>query len=340
MIKDSKYLFAYVVPLLTASSIYSTGILCYTTLIFVFILIPILEPIFPLSTYNLNAQEQTSYKKNTFFDWMLYMNVPIIYLLLGLYIFELSTHTHSLFEQIGMMLSVGTMMGAGINVAHELGHKNQWYKQFLAKLILLPCQYMHFIIEHNLGHHKYVATDQDPASAKKNEMVYFFWLRSMTLSYFSAWKLEKSRLNRLGLSPWSTKNQMIHFLFTQLLFTFLIFWFFGLTITLLYMGSALVSVLLLETINYIEHYALRRERKANGKYERVKPIHSWNSEHQLGRILLYELTRHSDHHYLAHKKYQLLDHHREAKQLPFGYPTSMLLSLCPPLWFKVMNSRI
>ena len=104
--------------------------------------------------------------------------------------------------------------------------------------------------------------------------------------------------------------------------------------------AGVVGLLLLETINYIEHYGLIRQLNDNGRYERVDVIHSWNSNHIIGRIVLYELTRHSDHHFKASKKYQILENKKESPQLPFGYPTSILLSLVPPLWFWIMNSRI
>jgi len=119
-----------------------------------------------------------------------------------------------------------------------------------------------------------------------------------------------------------------------------LFVFFG--ITGLWVGIVIgaTGVLLLETINYIEHYGLRRNKTKTGRYERVTDIHSWNSNHVLGRVMLYELTRHSDHHYKSHKKYQLLDYHDVSPQMPFGYPTSMVLSLVPPIWFAVMNKRI
>jgi len=103
---------------------------------------------------------------------------------------------------------------------------------------------------------------------------------------------------------------------------------------------AVISFLLLETINYIEHYGLLRAKLSSGRYERVREVHSWNSDHLMGRIMLYELTRHSDHHYRGSKKYQILDNHEESPQMPYGYPTSMMLSLIPPLWFKIMNKRI
>jgi alkane 1-monooxygenase len=106
------------------------------------------------------------------------------------------------------------------------------------------------------------------------------------------------------------------------------------------MAIALIGVLLLETVNYIEHYGLRRTTLASGRPEPVSPQHSWNSDHELGRIFLYELTRHSDHHYKATRKYQILRHMDESPQLPFGYPTSIVLSLLPPLWFRVMDKKL
>ena len=104
--------------------------------------------------------------------------------------------------------------------------------------------------------------------------------------------------------------------------------------------AAVMGFLLLETVNYIEHYGLVREKLPSGKYESVKPHHSWNSNHELGRIMLYELTRHSDHHYKATRKYQVLRHFDESPQLPYGYPGSMLISFIPPLWFKLMNDKV
>ena len=104
--------------------------------------------------------------------------------------------------------------------------------------------------------------------------------------------------------------------------------------------AALIGILLLETVNYIEHYGLSRKKTESGNYERALPVHSWNSSHPIGRVMLFELSRHSDHHYLANKKYQILKHHHQAPQLPTGYPGSMLMALFPPLWFYVMNRRI
>jgi alkane 1-monooxygenase len=147
-------------------------------------------------------------------------------------------------------------------------------------------------------------------------------------------------MQKKGLPILHWKNEMIQAHIIQLSFVVLIFFSFGTMATLYFLGAAFMGILLLETVNYIEHYGLQRKQTAPGKYERAMPQHSWNSDHVLGRLMLFELSRHSDHHYLASRKYQILQHHDDTPQLPTGYPGSMLLSLLPPLWFYVMNRRI
>ncbi len=341
MLRDFKYLTAYLVPLITFGSLMVEGLWCYSTLIFVFIIIPLVEPLLANSSKNLDSEIKESISSKVIFDWLLYLNLPVLYCILFFYLQTISQASISMVSKVGMMLSVGAMMGSiGINVAHELGHKPERFKQLLSKALLLPSLYLHFFIEHNMGHHKRVATDEDPASARKNEPIYTFWIRSVVMSYLHAWKIEGDRLRVKKSKSSLLYHQMVWFTLIQVALVTGIYLLYGKTVLLLFIGSAIFSFLLLETINYVEHYGLRRKKLANGRYERVMPWHSWNSNHELGRIMLYELTRHSDHHYLSNKKYQVLDHHKDAKQLPFGYPTSMILSLFPPLWFKIMNPRL
>ena len=136
------------------------------------------------------------------------------------------------------------------------------------------------------------------------------------------------------------KSDMFWFTIIQANYLTLVYVLFGTNGLLLAVFAGIVGFLLLETINYIEHYGLKRKLLASGRYERVTERHSWNSNHILGRIMLYELTRHSDHHYKSQKKYQILEYHDVSPQMPFGYPTSMVMSFLPTLWFSVMNKRI
>jgi alkane 1-monooxygenase len=205
---------------------------------------------------------------------------------------------------------------------------------------LLTSLYMHFFIEHNQGHHKNVSTTDDPASAKEGEWIYTFFFRSVIGGYISAWKLENNRLKKQGKSALSFSNEMIRYQIIQLSFIGLIFAIFGLVPMLSFIGAAIFGFLTLETVNYIEHYGLSRKKNEFGAWEKTLPIHSWNSNHPVGRILLFELTRHSDHHYIANRPYQVLRHFDESPQMPTGYPGMMVMSLFPPVWFWVMGKEL
>jgi alkane 1-monooxygenase len=155
-----------------------------------------------------------------------------------------------------------------------------------------------------------------------------------------AWQLEWNRLKKKHKIPLSVSNRMVVYSFAQLLLCSAIFYFFGWKPLLAFVAAATMGIILLETVNYIEHYGLLRKVNSNGEYEHVRHAHSWNSDHPLGRMLLFELSRHSDHHYKASKKYPLLDSMPESPQMPTGYPGMMVFSLLTPLWFRYINKRI
>jgi alkane 1-monooxygenase len=247
----------------------------------------------------------------------------------------------STIDIIGRVLSMGLLCGAfGINVAHELGHRVNKMEQTFAKLLLLTSLYMHFFIEHNKGHHKHVATPHDPSTAKYNQTVYAFWIQTLIGTYLSAWKIANEEVEKKGKRWYSLQNEMLLFQIIQLLFVLAIYYFFGTMSALLFVLAAFMGGLLLETVNYIEHYGLSRNPTTEAQFERVQPHHSWNSNHIIGRLMLFELSRHSDHHYLASRKYQILRSFDNAPQMPTGYPGMILLSLFPPLWFKIMHQQI
>jgi alkane 1-monooxygenase len=228
----------------------------------------------------------------------------------------------------------------GINVAHELGHRPKPIERFMAKLLLATSLYMHFYIEHNKGHHRNVGTSADGATARRNESLYAFWFRTIIRSFRSAWQITEKELRRKKQNVWSLKNEILVMLIVQALLCAIIVVVFSLFTLLCFLAAAFMGILLLETVNYIEHYGLYRNKVNEFRYEDVEPEHSWNSDHVLGRLVLFELTRHSDHHYEPAKHYQLLNSMKGASQLPAGYPAMMLLSLFPPMWFLVMNSRL
>ena len=339
--KDLKYLVSFSIPLAVVMGLSFRNYWAFFTPLFAFVLVPIFEILLPVQTKNLSEQEVKNKSKNQFFDVLLYLNLPVVYTIVGWFLWSLSWANYSTMELIGLTFSVGIAVGSnGINVAHELGHRKTQWEKTLGKLLLLPGLYMHFYIEHNFGHHQNAATAEDPASARYNQTVYSFWFTSIFRQYVSAWKIQMDLLKRGNLSFFSLKNDMFCYVVVQLGYLVGVYFLLGSVAFIAALVIGVSAAILLETINYIEHYGLSRNKTTSGRYERVAEIHSWNSNHVLGRVMLYELTRHSDHHYKSHKKYQLLDCHEASPQMPFGYPTSMVLSLVPPLWFSIMNKRI
>ncbi len=340
MIKDLKYLMSYSIALFAFIGISLGGFYNYLAVIFTFVFIPVLEIIVRKSNEKYTDEEKKNRNLDPFFDLLLYLNIPIVF---GIFFFSLEklALASSVYDIIGIILSASIVMATnGINVGHELGHRKSLIARTCSKLLYLPCQYMHFYIEHNFGHHINVATPEDPATARYKQTVYSFWITSVIRTYVSAWEIQLKLLKVSKRSFFSFKNDMVFYTLFQLSFLVFIYYNFGLYLTLLSILMSVVSFLFLETINYVEHYGLLRKKEPSGRYERVKPHHSWNSNHTIGRIVLYELTRHSDHHFKSSKKYQVLESLDECPHLPHGYPTSILISLIPPLWFSIMNPLV
>ena len=340
MIKDLKYLMSYSIALFAFIGISLGGFYNYLAVVFTFVFIPVLEIIVKKSDEKYTDEEKKNRNLDPFFDLLLYLNIPIVF---GIFFFSLEklALASSVYDIIGIILSASIVMATnGINVGHELGHRKSLIARTCSKLLYLPCQYMHFYIEHNFGHHINVATPEDPATARYKQTVYSFWITSVIRTYVSAWEIQLKLLKVSKRGFFSIKNDMIFYTLFQLSFLVFIYYNFGLYLTLLSIVMSIVSFLFLETINYVEHYGLLRKKEPSGRYERVKPHHSWNSNHTIGRIVLYELTRHSDHHFKSSKKYQVLESLDECPHLPHGYPTSILISLIPPLWFSIMNPLV
>lgn len=338
---DLKYLTAFLIPICALVGVSYPKYFSFLTPVFAFILIPIIELFTSENKTNLLDKEKVKKNKSKFFDFLLYLNLPLVYFILITALIQINQQDLSYLEISGLVVSIGIVLGSnGINVAHELGHRNDFWSQQVARLLLLPSHYTHFTLEHNYGHHAKVSTPEDPATAKLNQSLYSFWWTSSTGQYKNAWKIQKKLLNTKEASFFSLKNDMLINSFLKISYFTLLFLFFSWKITLLAIFMGIVGFLLLESINYLEHYALLRQQKKSGRYEPVKEIHSWNSNHLLGRIMLYELTRHSDHHYRANKKYQVLDYHSTSPELPYGYPTSILIAFIPLLWFALMNPRV
>ena len=242
--------------------------------------------------------------------------------------------------QLGLILATGGVGGFCINLGHEMGHKQAPFEKWLARLILAPTFYGHFTVEHNRGHHRDVATPDDPASSRMGESIWRFVLREMPGAWRRAWVLESERLRTDGLPLWSLHNQILQpALVTLALWGALCLWL-GPQVLLFLMPAALWSNFQLTSANYIEHYGLLRQKMANGRVEPCQPRHSWNSNHVFSNWATFHLQRHSDHHAHPLRRFQSLRHFEEAPQLPNGYFGMFPIAYLPPLWFYVMDKRL
>jgi alkane 1-monooxygenase len=230
--------------------------------------------------------------------------------------------------------------GVAINTAHELGHKRASLERWLSRVALAQSGYGHFFIEHNRGHHVRVATPEDPASSRFGESFYAFLPRTVLGSLRSAWELEAVRLRRVGAPVLGPRNDILGAWAMSFVLFGLLAAVFGPAVIPLLALQAVVGFSLLEVVNYLEHYGLLRLRREDGRYERTRPEHSWNSNSAASNVLLYHLQRHSDHHANPVRRYQALRHVEAAPQLPTGYAGMIVLALLPPLWRRVMDDRV
>jgi alkane 1-monooxygenase len=241
---------------------------------------------------------------------------------------------------IATALIGGYIGGYGLNIGHELGHKKNKVDQWLAKIVLAPAAYGHFFVEHNRGHHKMVATPEDPASSKMGENIYTFAIRELPNAIIRAARIEKERLHGKGKSAWSLENEFLQtVIMTLACYTAMGIWL-GAAVVPFLVICAFWSMWQLTSANYIEHYGLLRQKLPSGRYERPQPHHSWNSNHLFSNWALFHLQRHSDHHANATRAYQSLRHFENLPSLPNGYFGMFPLAYVPWLWFKVMDKRL
>lgn len=346
--KDSKrllWMFGLLVPVLPFVGwglVTLTGIKLFwwITPAFIYGVVSILEPLIGTDVSNPPEDAVRRLEDERYYRWCVFLFLPLQYagLLWGAWM--AARGGLGGWDIAGLAISVGMVNGIGIANAHELGHKTNALERWLAKIVLAPTGYGHFVVEHNRGHHVRVATPEDPASARMGESFWAFLPRTVIGAARSAWHLEKERLQRKGKSAWSLENDVLNaWIMTPLLFGAIVLWLGPVVLPFLIL-QAVWGFSLLEVVNYLEHYGLCRRKLPSGRYERCQPEHSWNSNHIITNILLYHLQRHSDHHANPTRRYQSLRHFDESPQLPSGYASMIVLAYLTPLWRSIMDKRV
>lgn len=240
-------------------------------------------------------------------------------------------------DVFGAVMSLGLLCAsAGTNVAHELVHRTWDPKTLITGRWLLTLTFdTSFAIEHVYGHHAHIGTRRDPATARRGETFFQFFPRSTWFSLVSAWQIEGERLRKRGHALGSWHNRFLRGQLMTLAIPLLYYSALGWRGVGLCLMVGLFGKIYLELVNYIEHYGLVRKPGTP-----VEPRHSWNSNHRLSTLLLYNLTRHSHHHAKGHLPFWKLEPMPEAPMLPYGYMSMILIALIPPLFRKIMDPLV
>jgi alkane 1-monooxygenase len=333
-----KYLILLVIPATVISGYLAGGYYTFLTPVCCFVFLPLLE-LFPWGKNSVTSNK-ISRNSNKAHRFIPFLFVPIIMLLVFAGSIIASLKTLSPVDFFGLMLSVGVTNGAiGFTLAHEFIHKYTLREKTAGHLLLACSMYLHYSIEHVHGHHVYACTPRDPNSAKKGESFYAFFFRSLFGSYKNAWRIESKRLKKNHISFFSINNRMLLFLVIQLTIVFVLAFAFGINSVLFFVGQAFFAVLLHQQVNYMQHYGLTR--KDNGvTSEKMHAHHAWGIPGECKIVDLFQVQNHADHHMHASTPYEKLVAKEESPTFPANYATMMIVSLIPPLWFKIIDKRL
>lgn len=317
---------------LTGSSFYPTW--------FIFGIIPLLDHYIKHDVKNPTKAEQKIMKNEFRYKIPIYLTMVADWALLIWGICQLVNENCSYMYKLGMLLVLGVLQASSINLSHEINHKLNKWERIIGTFNLSKNLYTHFFIEHNEGHHKNVGTPNDPATSKLNQTFYEFLPQSLKGGFKSAWNIENRLCRQHYGTEFTYKNRMIYSTLSTFGTTPALYFIFGFKVALSHLLIASSSVVILEAINYLEHYGLQRKKLEDGTYENVNITHSWNAPHRVSNYVLLKLQRHSDHHENSLKPYQTLCTYDESPELPNGYAVCLILSFFPSLWFEIMNPLV
>ena len=308
--------------------------------VFFYLFVPLLDWLTGEDQSNPPESAVPALDRDLYYRAITWLMVPVLWAAFVFSVWFAASHDLPLHGWVAMVFILGSVGGFSINLGHELGHKNNRFERWLAKIILAPTGYGHFTVEHNRGHHRDVATAADPASSRMGESIYRFVLREMPGAWVRAWELERERLQREGRATWTWRNEVLQpALITLLLWAALTAWL-GLQIVPFLLVASFWANFQLTSANYVEHYGLLRRELKPGRFESCQPHHSWNSNHVFSNWAVFHLQRHSDHHAHPLRRYQSLRDFPALPRLPSGYFGMFLVAYVPRWWYHVMDKRL
>lgn len=344
--KRHMYWLILISPLVSASSIWlyfaldKNPLVTLIPLLFFYIFTPVMDAIMGEDPHNPPEEVVNEMMADNYYRFTVHTLVFVAIALFLAFVVFVGTQDLPWWAIAALIIGVGSNSGGVMTMTHELGHKSNKLDRLTAKIGNMIMGYGHFNIEHNKGHHTWVATPEDPASSRMGESFYAFMIRELSGTFKRGTGYEKDRLERKGKGFWSIHNDVLQVYAVTLAMTGLFVALFGPAILLFLIPHHFLAWLTLTQANYVEHYGLLRQKLPNGKYERCQPHHSWNTNHTYSNLLSFHLQRHSDHHAYPQRAYQVLRDYEDVPKLPTGYGGCFAMAFIPPLWFKVMDKRV
>lgn len=313
-----------------------------------YVVVPLLDLVVGEDSYNPTPEEESYLKKNVWFRVLTWLYPPL-YIFSVIYgAYHISQHPElSVFEIAGITVSTAIAGGFGIGCIHELIHRPTHFELGIARISLVFSSYAHFWIEHLWGHHKRVATDEDPASSAVGDDVYTFLIKCWIGVAKSAWNIEAKFLEKKGYNRFNVfQNRIIQGWAASSLVGAAIYFNFGFNAWAFFLGQGIGVWAHIDNANYIEHYGLRRrktgvvDKDGEVEYERPGWYHAWNTADRVSNYILFKIERHPDHHTNAGRPFQILRHFKESPTMPTGYAGMFVLSWFPPLWWAIMDPLV
>src|SRR3954453_9289560 len=199
-------------PFIAWGSVEATGwsVFYFTGPFLVFGVFPLLDLAIGVDPSNPPDSVLKWLEQDRYYRWCTYLFIPVQYIGLVFACYLWSSGDLSVFECLGLAVTMGVVGGIGINTAHELGHKRESSERWLSRIALAQTGYGHFFIEHNRGHHVRVATPDDPASSRLGESFWAFLPRTVLGSLRNGWSLERTRMRRMGKRTLSLRNDILN----------------------------------------------------------------------------------------------------------------------------------
>lgn len=282
------------------------------------------------------SSNQATHKEDIIPQLILMLHIPFQLASIASLIYGIKSGIVSDIWIIQAAISTGINTGSSaIVVSHELIHRKNKLENFFGRWLLFTAGNMYFFVDHLRVHHKWVGTDKDHATARLNESLYSFFLRSSLGQFKGAIQLENERLKKEGKSNFLLNHYVYRQLILHALLDTCLFLYGGLLLVAAWFLHCIVANFLLEYVNYVQHYGLNRPEKS-----RVTEEHSWESDLFVSRFVLVDLSRHADHHYYSSKPFHTLVNYENSPKMPSGYAGMFLIAAIPPFWFKMIHKKL